>query len=75
MTILLPLNGLGFEANTSHGARSCSPTHVKGLQFCPQLANLMPMLLENKRALLRLALDALTGVRVMYCTYVIVAMG
>ena len=34
---------------------------VSGLEFCPQLSPLLPLLLENKRRLLRLALDAVDG--------------
>lgn len=34
---------------------------VAGLEFCPQLKPLRPLLLENKRRLLRLALDAVDG--------------
>lgn len=34
---------------------------VAGLEFCPQLEPLRPILLENKRRLLRLALDAVDG--------------
>lgn len=54
--------GVGFTARTNNVKQQrCTDTQVQGLPSCPQLDSLMPILLENKRALLRLALDAVTG--------------
>lgn len=39
----------------------CKATEVRGLSYCPELAEILPLLLDNKRRLLRLSLDALTG--------------
>lgn len=53
--------GLGFDTSDFDAGPSCAPTQLKGLPFCPQLTGLLPTLLENKRTLLRLVLDAVTG--------------
>lgn len=53
--------GVSFEASQSDTKPFCASTDVRGLEYCPQLINLLPTLVENKRALLRLAMDALTG--------------
>lgn len=42
---------------------------VAGLEFCPQLKTLRLLLLENKRRLLRLALDAVDGKPRGGCVY------
>lgn len=41
--------------------KSEGPVEVKGLEYCPQLRPLVPLMLENKEALLRLGLDASNG--------------
>lgn len=41
--------------------KSGGPAEVKGLEYCPQLRPLVPLMLETKRALLRLGLDASNG--------------
>lgn len=44
---------------TSHGSVDCHRTEVDHLSDCPELMELLPMLLENKRTLLGLSLQAL----------------
>lgn len=52
--------GIVFGSLPIEGS-DCEDTEVTGLSFCPNLADMLPILLENKRSLLRLSLDALTG--------------
>lgn len=53
--------GFGFETSQSDTVPSCASVDVRGLEYCPQMIDVLPTLMENKRALLRLASDALAG--------------
>lgn len=52
--------GFGFESQGDL-IPSCASTDVLGREYCPHLIDMLPTLMENKRTLLRLALDAITG--------------